>query len=51
MQVVTTIGLDKSRCFRCLELGSSMFGRAERAPGNQRRRNGHIVRPNVDGFK
>jgi len=28
----------------------SMFGRSERAPGNQRRRDGHVVRPNVDAW-
>jgi hypothetical protein len=31
-----------------LEDSSSMFGGSERAPGNQRRRDGHKVRPNVD---
>jgi len=28
----------------------SMFGGSVRAPGVQRRRNGHVVRPNVDGL-
>jgi hypothetical protein len=40
--------LNPRRAIARLKLGSSMFGGSERAPDIQRRRNGPIVRPNVD---
>jgi hypothetical protein len=42
------VHLNPRRAIACLELGSSMFGGSERAPDIQERRNGPIVRPNVD---